>query len=67
MGKVIMKQITRNEAESLFLNSEVVSSNIKQHPKEMSIHLTLTNERSFLVKYDLLDHQKRYFIINPET
>lgn len=67
MGKTTMKQITRNEAESLFLNSEVVSSNVEQHPKEMSIHLTLANNRSFLVKYDLLDHKKRYFIISPET
>ncbi len=61
-----MKQITRNEAESLFLTSEVVSSNIEQDQQEMRIRMTFADDRSFLVKYDFLDHEKRYFVLNSE-
>ena len=62
-----MKQITRNEAESLFLTSEVISSNIEQDQHEMRIRLTLADDRSFLVKYDFSDHEKRYFVLNSAT
>ena len=62
-----MKQITRTEAESLFMTSEVVSSNIKHDKKEMHVNLMLANGRSFLVKYSLSDYDKRYFILNSET
>lgn len=61
-----MKRITRDEAETLFLASNVVSSNIEQDKDEMRIHLTLSDDRSFLVKYDLLDHEKRYFVLNSQ-
>ena len=61
-----MRQITRDEAESLFMTSKVISSNIEHNHKEMRIHLTLANDHTFLVKYDLLDHAKKYFILQPE-
>lgn len=57
-----MKQITRQEAEALFLTSKVVSSNVEQDKGEMRILMTLSDDRSFLVRYGLLDRMKRYFL-----
>ena len=57
-----MKQITRTEAESLFLTSKVIESCIEQDKNEMCIRLTLANRLSFMVKYNTLDHQKSYFV-----
>lgn len=62
-----MKQITRDEAESLFLTSNVISSNIEHNQKEMRICLTLANDCSFVVLYDLLAREKKYFVLNPTT
>lgn len=61
-----MKQITRHEAEALFRKSQVVSTNIEHNQEEMQILLTLSNDRAFLVKYDLHDHEKRYFLADPK-
>ncbi len=58
-----MKQMTRNEAETLFSKSKIIASNIEQDGKEMRILLTLSDNCGFLVKYDLLNRQKTYFII----
>ena len=55
--------MTRNEAETLFSKSKIIASNIEQDGKEMRILLTLSDNCGFLVKYDLLNRQKTYFII----
>ena len=57
-----MKQITRNEAENLFKQYQVVSSCIEQNREEMRIFLRLANDFAFLVKYNLMDHEKTYFL-----
>jgi len=62
-----MKRITRDEAETLFLASNVVSSNIEQDKNEMRIHLTLSDDRSFLVKYDFREREKSYFLDDPKV
>jgi hypothetical protein len=57
-----MTQITRTEAEALFTTQKVISSNIEQDKKEMRIFLTLSDHSNFMIKYDLIDHVKRYFV-----
>ncbi|MFH1941472.1 MAG: hypothetical protein ABIL68_05155 [bacterium] len=58
-----MTQITRHEAESLLISKKVVSSNVEQDTKEMRIFLTLSDDSNFLLKYDLQDHEKSYFLV----
>lgn len=58
----MMKQISRNEAEAIFLTTKVVSTNVEQDKQEMRIFLTLADEKAFLVKYNLMDHNKSYFL-----
>ena len=57
-----MKQISRNEAEAIFVTTKVVSTNVEQDKQEMRIFLTLADEKAFLVKYNLMDHHKSYFL-----
>ena len=60
--KETMKQITRHEAENLFHTSQVITSNVVQDQEEVQVVFTLSNNRSFLLKYNLHDHVKRYFL-----
>lgn len=59
----MMKQMSRQEAEALFHRSKIISTNVEQDKKEMRILLTLSNDCGFLVKYDLVTHEKSYFCI----
>jgi len=57
-----MKQITRREAESIFQRSQVISSRVEQTKKEMNIFLITADRAGFLIKYNLVDRKKTYFI-----
>lgn len=57
-----MKQITRIEAENLFKKLKVVSTNIEQNQEEMQIIMNLSNNCAFMLKYNLHDHEKKYFL-----
>lgn len=57
-----MRQITRREAEILFLTAKVISSYIEQDKKEMRILMKLSDNRDFIVKYNTHDHIKSYFL-----
>ena len=57
-----MKQISRKEAESLFQESQVVSSDVVQDQSELRIILTLKDDRSFVIEYDTKEREKRYFV-----
>ena len=57
-----MKKISRIEAETLFKTSQVVSTNIEQNQKEMCIMMQMAGDLAFLIKYNLLDHQKTYYL-----
>jgi len=57
-----MKQISRKEAESLFQESQVVSSDVVQDQSELRIILTLKDDRSFVIEYDTEEREKRYFV-----
>ncbi len=57
-----MKQLSRHQAEALFVTSQVIASNIEHDQKEMRVLLTLANNSNFLIKYNLMDHNKSYYI-----
>jgi len=57
-----MKQISRKEAESLFQESQVVSSDVVQDQSELRIILKLKDDRSFVIEYDTEEREKRYFV-----
>lgn len=57
-----MKEISRREAEALVRKARVVSSDVVQSAKEMRVTLVLDDDTSFLVRYDLKDHAKSYFL-----
>ena len=57
-----MKKISRREAETLIQTSSIVDSDVVQDQNEMRVLLTLTNDQTFLLKYDLHYHDKSYFI-----
>ena len=60
--KGTMKQITRHQAEALFHTSQVITTNVIQNKKEMQVLMTLSDHRAFLLKYNLNDHVKSYFL-----
>ena len=62
-----MKQITREEAEKLFLDYQAVNTNIEHDSCELRVFSTLSNRQSFLVRYDIKEHRKSYFIENAEA
>jgi len=57
-----MKQISRREAESIFQQTQVISSRVEQNKKEMNIFLITADRAGFLIKYNLVDRKKTYFI-----
>ncbi len=59
-----MEQITRQQAEKLMLKHKVVKTNVKQAKNELCVFFTLSNKKSFLVKYDVKKHDKSYHIKN---
>jgi len=62
MGKAEMKTISRDEGETLIQKNEVISSYVDQDEEEMRIILTLSNNSSCTVTYNLINHQKSYSI-----
>jgi hypothetical protein len=59
-----MKKITREQAEQLFLVSNVLNTNVEQDKKELRVSMTLSGNKSCLVKFDLIKQQKTYFLDN---
>lgn len=57
-----MNQLSREKAEKLIEDKNVVSSKIKQDKTELCVYLKLTDGRSCLVKYDKLKKTKKYFL-----
>jgi hypothetical protein len=57
-----MRQISRKEAESIFKDSRVVSSDIEQDQSELRVTLSLNDDRSFVIEYNSSKSQKKYFI-----
>ncbi len=57
-----MKKITRKQAEQLLLNSDVINSKVEQNKNELRVSMSLAGNKSCLVKYDIKNHTKSYFL-----
>jgi hypothetical protein len=57
-----MKQITRDEASQLLRKFGVIDTKIERSKDALLVYSMLSNNRSFLVKYDVNKHNKSYFI-----
>jgi len=59
-----MEQLTRQQAEKLMLRHKVIKTNVKQTKKDLCVYFTLSNNKSFFVKYDVKKQNKSYFLKN---
>jgi len=59
-----MKQITRNEASHLLRKFGVIDTKIERGKNALLVYSRLSNNQSFLVKYDVKKHDKSYFVEN---
>jgi hypothetical protein len=57
-----LKQISRHEAESLFQQSEVISTKIENDPSGLRVSLQLSPDQACVVYYNRADGKKKYFI-----
>jgi len=56
-----IKQITREQADQKFLDSEILHSDIEQDKKELRLFFRLNDHTTILVKYDVLKKCKSYY------
>ena len=57
-----MKKITREQAEQLFLVSNVLNTKVEQDKNQLRVFMTLSDNKSCLVQFDLKNQQKNYFL-----
>ena len=57
-----MKKISREQAEQLFLDSEVITSSIQQDKDQLRVIMTLSTQQSCHVTYNFKSNKKTYFI-----
>ena len=57
-----MKKISREQAEQLFLDSEVLGSRIQQDKDQLRVIMTLSTQQSCHVTYDFKSNKKTYYI-----
>ena len=62
----IMKELTREQAELLFSETEVKQSRIEPMHSGFKIILELADSRFFFVHYNTKSHQKIYFLEGAE-
>jgi hypothetical protein len=55
-----MRQISRDEAEKLFLGSSVINTEIKQDNHELRVIITLSSRQSCHVTYNFESREKTY-------
>ncbi len=60
-----MEQITREQAEKYFIDSQVLKTNVDQSPTELRILISLSDKNSVLVTYNLHNHKKAFFSESP--
>jgi len=59
-----MKRISREQAEQLFIESKVLNSKIDQDQNELRVSMTLSGNKSCLIKFDVKSQQKTYYLDN---
>ena len=57
-----LKQISRHEAETLFQQSEVLSTKIEHDPSGLKVSLQFSEDQACVVHYNRSDGQKKYFL-----
>jgi len=57
-----MREITRDQAESLISSSEVVQSTVDYEHKDLVVYFKLANQKSLRVRYNMARSLKTYFI-----
>ncbi len=57
-----MKEITRSEAEVLFLMHSVKDRAVKQTNQELSIVMAISDSDNLIVRYNIPTREKRYFL-----
>lgn len=59
-----MKKISREQAEQLFFVSNVLNTKVEQDENELRVSMTLSGNKSCLIKFDVKNQQKTYFLEN---
>lgn len=57
-----MKKISRDQAEKIFLDSEVLKTKINQTENELRVSMTLSGNKSCLIVFDIQNQKKTYFL-----
>ena len=57
-----MREISREQAEQLFDNTEVINSQIHQDKDQLRVVMTLSSHQSCHVTYNFKSKQKSYFL-----
>ena len=57
-----MNQLSREKAEKLIEEKNVISTKIEQDKNELRVYLQLADGKSCLVKYDKLEKTKKYYL-----
>ena len=56
-----MKRITRQQAELLYQQAEVVNSSVEQKAGLLCVHLTFADDNRCIILYDNLKKEKTYY------
>ncbi len=59
-----MKKITREQAEKLLLDSNVLNTTVKQNKNELRIFMNLSGNKDCLIKYEVKSQKKSYFLVD---
>ena len=57
-----MQKISREQAEQLFIESNVLNTKVEQDDKELRVSMTLSGNKSCLIKFNVKNQQKTYFL-----
>jgi hypothetical protein len=57
-----MKKISREQAEQLFSDANVLNTKVEQDENELRVSMTLSGNKSCLIKFDVKSQQKTYFL-----
>lgn len=57
-----MKKISREQAEQLLIDYNVIKSIINQNENELCVSMILSENKSCLIKVDIKTHKKTYFL-----
>jgi hypothetical protein len=58
----MFKQITREQAEEIFLLAEVVEKTIEQSKTELNLSFSLSDRNILKICYNFKDHHQTFFI-----